>query len=155
MLLVIKDIRKMDMDTKTLVALLQKAKEAHVEWIVSAQDLTENMYIQKECVSIDESECVFGKWLDTEGQNIMAKPGMNVLKEIEVKHFDFHNVYSNIVSIYSPESNNNVFTKLLPWKMRISPDQEAKAKNELIVLKRHFDELKTMFLRLERCIAAL
>jgi len=143
------------MDTKTLVALLQKAKEAHVEWIVSAHDLTESMYRQKACVSIDESECVFGKWLDTEGQHIMAKPGMNVLKEIEVKHFDFHNVYSNIVSIYAPESNKNFLTKFLPWQMRISPEQEAKAQDELRILKRHFDELKVMFLRLERCIATL
>ena len=143
------------MDTKTLITLLQKAKEAHVEWIVSAQDLTENMYIQKECISIDDSEGVFGKWLYTEGEHIMAKPGMDVLKEIEVKHLDFHTVYSNIVSIYSPESNPSMLTKILPWKSKVSPEQEARAKDELCALKRHFDELKGMFLRVERGLASL
>jgi len=143
------------MEKKTLIELLQKAKEEHVQCMVSAQDLTEDGYIQRKNTSIDVSECIFGKWLQTEGKEILSLPGMNVLKDIEVKHFDLHDVYTNILSIYAPDKNKNFISKIFPFQVRVSPEQEAKAKDEFLTLNKIFDELRTMFLRLERYLAAL
>ena len=143
------------MEKKTLVELLQKAKEEHVQCIVSAQDLTEDGYIQRNEIAIDFSECVFGKWLQTEGKEIVSMLGMEVLKDIEVKHFDLHAVYTNILSIYAPDTNKNFITKILPFQVKITPEQEAKAKGEFLILNKIFDDLRTMFIRLERCLASL
>lgn len=143
------------MQNKTLIELLQKAKVEHVQCMVSAEELTEDGYIQRNNISIDFSECVFGKWLQMDGKEIMSLPGMTVLKDIEIKHFDLHAVYTNILSIYTPATNKKFITKILPFQIKVSPEQEAKAKDQFLILHKIFDELRTMFLRVERCLAAL
>ena len=143
------------MEKKRLVELLQKAKEEHVQCIVKAQDLTEDGYIQRDEIVMDFRECVFGKWLQTEGKEIVSMPGMELLKDIEVKHFDLHAVYTNIVSIYTPDRSKRFITKILPFQVKITPEQEAKAKGELLTLSKIYSELRTIFVRLERCLASL
>jgi len=143
------------MDKNNVIDLLQKAKKAHIQWVIRAQALTEGLSVQKESIPVDCTECAFGLWLYSDGQEITAMPGMDVMKEIEAKHFDLHSVYSKIFSIYFPDSKKGFFAKLFSSKPKISAEQQERAKAEFLVLKNISDELTAMLLRLERRLTAI
>lgn len=143
------------MEKENVIELLQKAKKAHIQWVVRAQALTLGLPIQKESVPMDCTECVFGKWLYSDGQKISAKPGMDMMKEIEAKHFDLHTAYLNIFSIYFPDVKKSLFAKIFSSTHKVSAQAQAQAQEEFKVLKGISVELTEMLNRLERRLTAI
>ncbi len=143
------------MDRANLIELLQKAKKAHIQWVVRAQALTEGLPIQKESIPVAYTECAFGQWLYSNGQEITKMPGMDVMKEIESKHCELHSVYLKIFTIYFPDARKGLFAKIFSAKHKVSPEQQAEAKEQFKVLKGISDELTDMLGRLERRLNAL
>ena len=143
------------MDKDNIIDLLQKAKKAHIQWVIRAQALTEGLPVQKEAIPMDCTECAFGLWLYSDGQDITKLPGMDVMKEIEAKHYDLHAVYLKIFSIFFPDNKQGFFAKIFASKPKITQEQQAQAKEEFLVLKGISDELTAMLSRLERRLTAI
>jgi hypothetical protein len=143
------------MDKDNVIDLLQKAKKAHIQWVIRAQALTEGLPVQKEAIPMDCTECVFGLWLYSDGQDIRKMPGMDIMKDIEAKHYDLHAVYLKIFSTYFPESKKGLFAKIFASKPKITEEQQSQAKEEFLVLKEISNELTQMLSRLERLLTAI
>ena len=143
------------MEKQKVIELLRTAKKAHIQWIVRAQALTNGLSIEKDAIPMDCTECVFGKWLYSDGQDITAMPGMDIMKEIERTHFDLHTEYLEIFTLYFPTRELSFFAKLFSRKYKISEQDQEKAKLHFKNLRMISNELTNKIDRLESRLMAI
>ena len=75
--------------------LLEEAKQAHLNWLKRAEDLTNNS-LNEEIPPVDSNSCKFGK--------LMHSPELQSLEddlfdEIDTTHFLVHDMYKNIYDL--------------------------------------------------------
>lgn len=143
------------MNKENILQELRAAKVAHLKWVQRAKSLISGIPVEKEAIPLDYTDCVFGKWFYSDGQNIALMPGMSVMDSIGSKHTDLHEVYFKIFQIYFGESNKSFFSKLLNFKKKVSAAEEEMAQRYYSELEGISKELVDMIGRLERRINAL
>lgn len=134
---------------------LRNAKKAHIAWVQRANALIEGLPVQESQVPVNCTECAFGRWFYGEGQRLNAIPGMDVLKEIEQHHFELHEVYLKIFSLYFKDTDRSFFSKLFGTKKKVSVEDQQKAQEHFVKLKAISEELIPDIERLERRVSAL
>jgi hypothetical protein len=80
---------------------------------------------------------------------------MEILKEIEQQHFELHEVYLKIFSIYFKDQERSFLSKLFGSKRKISPEDQEKAQDYFTKLKGISEILLPSIERLERRVNAL
>jgi len=144
-----------DMNKSDTVEQLHNAKKAHVKWVQRAKALIEGLPVEKDAIPVDCTECKFGQWFYSDGQNLNAIPGMDCLHEIETLHFNLHDIYMKIFKVYFGEMNRSFFSKLFNMKKKVSEsDKEiARAYYEQLLEVSH--QLLEVIDRLERRLHAM
>lgn len=103
------------------------AKKAHRKWIGYAQLLIERGEVDEEMVPTNETECCFGQWYYSEGQQLIDIP---VFKEIGLVHEQLHAKYNEIFAILFREEESGLFAKLFGKKTKVSDEDLMKAKSK-------------------------
>jgi hypothetical protein len=107
-------------DKENILSELRAAKVAHLKWVQRAKSLISGVPVEKEAIPLDYTDCVFGKWFYSDGQDIALMPGMSVMENIGTKHTELHDVYFKIFQIYFGSGGQSFFSKLLKMKKKVS-----------------------------------
>jgi len=142
-------------EKENLLNELRSAKVAHLKWVQRAKSLISGMPVEKEAIPLDYTDCVFGKWFYSVGQEIALLPGMSVIDTIGEKHTALHNMYFKIFQIYFGDTGRSFFSKLLKMKKKVSRAEEEMALQYYNELEGISKELLEVIGRLERRINAL
>lgn len=148
-------MRGLEVEKDNILQELRSAKVAHLKWVQRAKSLISGMPVEKEAIPLDYTDCIFGKWFYSDGQNIALMPGMNVMDEIGSKHTELHEIYFKIFQVYFGESHKSFFSKLLRIKKKVSPAELEMAQQYYTNLEEVSKELLDLIGRLERRINAL
>jgi hypothetical protein len=136
---------------------LRAAKEAHVNWVQKAKMLISGFTINKEAIPVNSTECKFGQWFYSEAQklNALQNNPLECMTTIEKLHFDLHEVYMKIFTIYYELDERGFFAKLFGSKK-----QPSQANKELAhVYFKEIEEVSSKLIeeinRMERRILAV
>ena len=143
------------MDKESILEELSAAKLAHLKWVKRAKSLISGMSMEKEGIPVECTDCVFGKWFYSTGQDMIIKPGMTVLESIGTKHTEFHQIYFKIFQVYFSDEEKSFFSKFLNIKRKISPSEQEMAEGYYAELEVVSKELLDLLSKLERRISAL
>lgn len=143
------------MEKESILQELRSAKVAHLKWVQRAKSLISGMPVEKESIPLDYTDCIFGKWFYSVGQDIALMPGMSVMESIGTKHTDLHQVYFKIFQVFFGEMNKSFFSKLLKMKKKVSPAEQEMAERYYDELEAISKELLDLIGKLERRINAL
>ena len=143
------------MDKNEVLDHLRNAKKAHLKWIQRAKALISNIPVEKDAIPMDYTECMFGQWFYSDGQEIALMPGMDCISQIGTKHQELHDEYIKIFKIYFGDANKSFFSKLFNLKKKVSETEQDIARQYYENLKHISDELLKHIEKLERRISAL
>ena len=143
------------MDKENIINELRAAKVAHLKWVQRAKSLISGMPVEKEAIPRDYTECVFGQWYYSDGQDIALLPGMSVMDSIGTKHQELHDMYFKIFQVYFGTGAQGFFSKLLKMKKKISEAEKEMAQHYFKDLENISQELLDLIGRLERRVNAL
>ena len=127
------------MEKEHVLEHLRAAKAAHIKWVQKAKLLINGLDIDEGVIPVDSTECKFGKWFYSDGQvlNALSNNPLECMQSIESLHFNLHDMYLKIFSIYfAPEKKAGFFAKLL-GKKRIEPSESEK-----LLAHTHYDEME-------------
>ncbi|MBU0633142.1 CZB domain-containing protein [bacterium] len=143
------------MDKNEALEHLRDAKKAHLKWLQRAKALISNIPVEKDAIPVDYTECAFGQWFYSEGQEIALMPGMDSIGEIGKKHEELHDEYIKIFKIYFGDANKTLFSKLFNLRKKVTDAEQDVARRYYSNLKDISDELLKHIEKLERRINAL
>ena len=143
------------MEKENILDELRSAKVAHLKWVQRAKSLISGVPIEKEAIPLDYTDCMFGKWFYSVGQEIALMPGMTIMDSIGEKHTALHSIYFKIFQIYFGDQARSFFSKLLKMKKKVSSAEQEMAEQYYEELESVSKELLDMIGRLERRINAL
>ena len=152
------NIRSGLMDKEHVVEHLRAAKIAHIKWVQKAKLLISGLEIKEDAIPVDSTECKFGKWFYGEGQilNSLSNNPPECMTKIESLHFQLHDTYLKIFSVYFGNKEGGFFAKLFGIKRKSVNEHEKQAAvtyyNEMEgISKELIDEIN----RLERRLLAI
>ncbi len=142
------------MDKKQVVTTLRNAVRSHKKWVANALALIEGVPLDKDQVPVNPTECEFGNWYYTAGQNLNEIPGF---KEIEESHNKLHKTYMEIFSILFGEANEpSFFSKLFGRsRQKIVVEQREEAMNKYYFLEEQSKIIISQLLQVEKVITAI
>ncbi len=146
------------MEKEHILGHLRAAKAAHIKWVQKAKLLINGVDIQEDSIPVDSTECKFGKWFYSDGQilNSLSNNPMECMIKIEKLHFQLHDIYLKIFTIYFNKPKGGFFSKLFGNKKKILTDQEIiDAKGYYDDLEQVSKELLDEINRLERRLVAV
>lgn len=116
------------MEKEHILGHLRAAKAAHIRWVQKAKLLISGVDIQEDSIPIDSTECKFGKWFYSDGQvlNSLSNNPMECMEKIESLHFQLHDIYLKIFTIYFTKPKGGFFSKLFGNKKKTLSDQEIR-----------------------------
>ena len=91
------------MDKKNVVDTLRSAALAHKKWTANAHALINGIPLDKAQVPVNSTECEFGKWYYSDGQDLRDLPGF---REVEDLHDRLHKTYMEIFVLLFGEVQN-------------------------------------------------
>jgi hypothetical protein len=111
----------------SVVQNIQKAKESHLSQLRFIELLIKGVELDEKKIYRSQYECIFGKWLFGEGQQLKDHLDMTLIDEIEKLHALWHEEYLKIYEIYFA-NKTGFFTKFLGKEREISQMDRDKAK---------------------------
>lgn len=146
------------MDKEHTIEHLRAAKAAHIRWVQKAKLLISGLEVQEDSIPVDSTECKFGKWFYGKGQilNSLSNNPPECMAKIETLHFQLHDTYLKIFSVYFDKKEDGFFAKLFGIKRKSINEHEKQAAktyyNEMEgISKKLIDEIN----RLERRLLAV
>jgi len=127
------------MEKEHVLEHVRAAKAAHIKWVQKAKLLINGLDIDENAIPVDSTECKFGKWFYSDGQilNALSNNPVECMQKIETLHFNLHDIYLKIFTIYfSAEKKAGFFAKLF-GKKRIDPSESEK-----LLAHTYYDEME-------------
>jgi len=146
------------MEKEQVLEHLRAAKTAHIKWVQKAKQLIRGHEISEDAIPVDSTECKFGKWFYSDGQilNALSNNPLECMSKIEKLHFELHDIYMNIFSIYFIKPKSGFLSKLFGSKKKVlSEDEIQKAKSNYDVMEQVSKDLLDEINRLERRLIAV
>ncbi len=114
------------MEKEHILGHLRAAKAAHIKWVQKAELLISGVDIREDSIPVDSAECEFGKWFYSDGQvlNSLCNNPAECMAKIERLHFQLHDIYLKIFTIYFTKPKGGFFSKLFGNKKKSLSDQE-------------------------------
>ncbi len=142
------------MNKKEVVTTLRNAVRSHKKWVANALALIEGVPLEKDKVPVNPTECEFGNWYYTVGQQLNDIPGF---KEIEESHNKLHKTYMEIFSIMFGEANEPSFFSKLFGRSRVEivAEQREEAMNKYYILEEQSKIIIKQLLQVEKVITAI
>jgi len=142
------------MTKENVLGHLRAAKSAHIKWVQKAKLLINGIDIEESAIPVNSTECKFGQWFYSDGQilNALANNPLECMQRIEKLHFDLHDKYLSIFSIYfSGTKKAGFFAKLFGFKRKeISAAEHTLAEGYYETMEKISGELVDEINRLER-----
>ena len=146
------------MEKEEVLGHLRAAKTAHIKWVQKAKQLIRGHEINEDAIPVDSTECKFGKWFYSDGQilNALSNNPLECMSKIEKLHFDLHDIYMNIFSIYFIKPTGGFFSKFFGSKKKVlSEDEIQEAKAHYEAMEKVSKDLLEEINRLERRLIAV
>ena len=147
------------MEKEQVLEHLRAAKAAHIKWVQKAKLLINGVDIEENAIPVDSTECNFGKWFYSDGQilNALSNNPLECMQQIESLHFNLHDMYLKIFSIYfAEEKKKGFFAKLFGMRKKELSDSESRlAKTYYAELEQISRDLLDEINRLERRLIAV
>jgi hypothetical protein len=147
------------MKKEDILTHLRAAKSAHIKWVQKAKLLINGVNIEKSSIPVDATECNFGKWFYSDGQilNALSNNPLECMQSIEKLHFDLHDSYLKIFSVYfSEERKSGFFAKLFGFnKKEITEAEHTLAQGYYDEMEKISKTLVEEINRLERRLLAI
>lgn len=147
------------MTKEDVLGHLRAAKSAHIKWVQKAKLLISGIDIEEGAIPVNSTECKFGQWFYSDGQilNALSNNPLECMQRIERLHFDLHDMYLNIFSIYFAETKKaGFFAKLFGFKRKeISAAESTLAEGYYKTMEGISTELIEEINRLERRLIAV
>jgi len=145
------------MNKEHVVEQLRAAKSAHIKWVQKAKLLINGIDVEKDAIPVNSTECNFGKWFysDAQALNALSNNPMECMASIEQLHFELHDVYMNIFSIYFSKPDDGFFSKIFGKKKKVSADEAQIAQQYFSKLEEISKMLLDEINRLERRVLAV
>lgn len=126
------------MNKEQILGHLRAAKAAHIRWVQKAKLLVSGLDIDEDAIPIDSTECKFGKWFYNDGQilNALSNNPVEYMSNIERLHFELHDKYLQIFTIYFNKPKGGFFAKIFGTKRKRIEEHENK------VAHGYYDELE-------------
>ena len=138
---------------------LRAAKSAHIKWVQKAKMLINGIEVSEDAIPVNSTECKFGIWFYSDGQilNSLSNNPLECMQSIESLHFELHDIYLKIFSIYFSENKKpGFFAKLFGFnKKNITSIEQEKAKEYFHNMEQISHELLDEINRLERRLLAV
>ncbi len=117
------------MDKENVVKHLRAAKSAHIKWVQKAKLLISGLEVEEDAIPVDSTECKFGKWFYGEGQmlNSLSNNPPECMTQIESLHFQLHDAYLKIFSVYFGKKEGGFLQKLFGTKRKTVNEHEKQA----------------------------
>ena len=135
---------------------LRAAKAAHVSWVQRAKMLISGIKVGEDSIPVNSTECRFGQWFYSDAQklNAMKTNPMECMTTIEQLHFQLHDIYMNIYTIYYNTKPSGFFNKLFGKKNTITDDSKKLAEEYFLSMQEVSTKLVEEINRMERRIVA-
>jgi hypothetical protein len=146
------------MDKKVVIGHLRSARVAHIKWTQRAKLLISGVEVEEDAIPVNSTECKFGKWFYTDGQklNAISNNPAESMANIEKLHFELHDTYLNIFTIYFNKPKKGFFAKIFgSRKNSISNADSQKAKEHYTKMENISQDLVDEVNRLERRMLAI
>ncbi|WP_446011306.1 CZB domain-containing protein [Candidatus Electrothrix sp.] len=141
------------MNKNEVIATLNSAILSHKKWVSNALALIEGVPLDKEQVPVNSTECEFGKWFYSVGQNLIDIPGF---KDIEESHDKLHRTYMEIFAILFGEgSEPSFFNKLIGRSNKVVAANRKQAMGKYSILERQSKTIITQLQQIEKIITAM
>ncbi|MDU9049488.1 MAG: CZB domain-containing protein [Candidatus Electrothrix sp. Rat3] len=145
--------RFLEMDKKEAVKTLRDAVISHKKWVANAHALIEGVPLEKDKVPVNPTECEFGRWYYTVGQNLNELPGF---KDIEEAHDNLHNTYMEIFSILFGEGREpSFFSKLFGRSHKVITEKREEAMAKYYILEEQSKVIIAQLGQIEKVISAM
>ncbi len=145
------------MNKEQVVEQLRAAKSAHIKWVQKAKLLISGIEVEKDAIPVNSTECNFGKWFysDAQALNALSNNPMECMTSIEQLHFELHDEYMKIFSIYFSKPDDGFFSKIFGKKKKVTPEEIEESKGHFNKLEEISKMLLDEINRLERRILAV
>ncbi len=145
---------------KTLIYKhIDDARIAHNRWVRRAEDLVNELPIDKDFIPLESTTCAFGKWLyGSMGISMSLEPEYKeLLSSIENKHDKLHNIYKDIYNYFfvAPE-HKDLFHKIITFNSKTISNKDMKlAQSKLLELKEVSTDMISYLDKLEKRVKQL
>ncbi|WPD25056.1 MAG: CZB domain-containing protein [Candidatus Electrothrix scaldis] len=141
------------MNKNEVIAKLQKAVLSHKKWVANARALIEGVPLEKDKVPVNPTECAFGQWYYSFGQNLREVPGFNAIEE---SHNNLHKTYMEIFAILFGEgSEPSFFSRLIGRSHKIIAANREEAMKKYSTLEQQSKQITNQLAQLEKIITAM
>lgn len=142
------------MDKKNVVDTLRSAALAHKKWTANALALINGVPLDKAQVPVNSTECEFGKWYYSDGQDLRDLPGF---REVEGLHDELHKTYMEIFVLLFGEVQNKTsfFGRLFGRSHKVTDANSEAAMNKYHTLENQSNMIIKQLVQLERVIMAM
>lgn len=141
------------MNKNEVIATLNSAILSHKKWVSNALALIEGVPLDKEQVPVNSTECEFGKWYYSVGQNLIEIPGF---KDIEESHDKLHRTYMEIFAILFGEGYKpSFFNKLIGRSNKVLAANRKEAMGKYAILEKQSKTIITQLQQIEKIITAM
>jgi len=137
-----------------MVSMLRDAVRTHKQWTENAHSLIKGVPLDKRLVPINSTDCEFGKWYYSDGQNIRNMPGF---KEVEKLHGELHNTYREIFAILfgEIEQTPSFFSRLFGHTHQMNNDNRKIAMNKYNKLHDQSERITKQLIQIEKMVTAM
>lgn len=118
---------------ETFIVHLRKARTHHLKWLNQIKLLVSGIGMDKEAISINQSESLFGVWLYDEAVIFSSTVSKNVLQEIETLHTECFEHYLKIYHMLFNQKSGGLFGSLMGPK--------KPGASELMLARQFYEEL--------------
>jgi len=141
------------MEKKEVVTTLKNAVISHKKWVANALALIEGVPLEKDKVPVNPTECEFGRWYYSVGQNLNELPGF---KDVEEAHNNLHKTYMEIFSIlFGEASEPSFFSKLFGRSHKARTEKHEEAMEKYHILEEHSKVIIAQLVQIEKVITAM
>lgn len=141
------------MKKNEVVVTLKEAVLSHKRWVADARALIEGVPLEKDKVPVNPTECAFGRWYYSVGQNLGELPGFNAIEE---SHNNLHKTYMEIFAILFGEgSEPSFFSRLIGRSNKVIAAKREEAMKKYSTLEQQSKLITNQLAQLEKIITAM
>jgi len=131
------------MSKEILLHHIKEAKKAHLLWVKRAKHLIQDLPITEDMIPLNPKECIFGKWLYSEGIKFDSLPSTSKnIRNIMHHHDLVHDIYFDIYEIYFVETKQTGILKKLHFgNKHVDEERRAVAVEYFLELEEASDKL--------------
>ena len=140
------------MEKTEIITLLRNAKTGHKRWVENAISLAKGLPLDQSQVPVNATECVFGQWYYSTGQDLKDYPEF---KEIEKYHDALHKTYRDIFVLLfeEPIEKPSWLERLFGTSTHASEERQFQVREKLQLLEQQSRSIMKKLDELEQAIS--